>query len=120
MRGHRPRTDLGFDRAETRRTTSSRAGGPLVAYAAIAALIVALAMLAAIRPERGGSGAASADTVLLTLGETDRPADWDAFFARHPLPDDAIRQRIRAANEGAPTDVVCVPLEAGAAETGCR
>ena len=119
MRGRCPRTDLGFRASEARATPPPKVGGRLIAYAAIAVLVVAVAWLSAIRPERGGSHAASADAILLTMGETDRPADWDAFFARHPLPDDAIRQRIRAANEDAPTDVVCVPLEPGATEEGC-
>lgn len=120
MRGRRPRTDLGFRATETPVLDRRGAGGPILLYVLMAVAVVALALVSAVRPEPPGSGSASADAVLMTLGDDGRPASWDAFFERHPLPDDAIRERILASNEGAPADVVCVPLDAAAAETACQ
>ena len=79
-----------------------------------------LAAVTAVRPEGAGARVGSTEAVLMTLGDVDRPASWDAFFARHPLPGDAIRERIIASNAATPGDVVCVPLESGTADAACR
>ena len=119
MRGRRTRTSVGFRPTEAEPVRTVRTGGSLFVFAAISALVVSLALLSSLKGDERAAGASAARSILMTLGDTDRPADWDAFFARHPLPDDAIRSRIRDANEAAPGDVVCVPLEAEAADTAC-
>lgn len=120
MRGRRPRTDLGFRPAETRILGRAGASGPILLYVLIAAVIVALGLVSTVRPERAGSGGGSVEAVLMTMGDEGRSADWETFFARHPLPDDAIRARIVAANEATPGDVVCVPLDGEASDSTCR
>ena len=120
MRGRRPRTDLGFTPVDARGLGRVGASGPILLYLLMAVVIVGIALVTAVRPERAGSAAGSAEAVLMTLGDADRPSSWDAFFARHPLPDDAIRERIVAANEAAPADVVCVPLDSEIGGLACR
>ena len=119
MRGRRPRTDVGFSPVEARRLGRVGASGPILLYLLMAAAIVGVALVTAVKPERAGSGLGSGDAVLMTLGDTDRPPSWNAFFARHPLPDDAIRERIIASNEATPSDVVCVPLDSEASGSAC-
>lgn len=120
MRGRRPRADLGFQRLETRRLGAAAAGGAMLFYLLMASVIIVIAMVTAVRPERAGSSRASQEAVLMTLGDADRPSSWEDFFARHPLPDDAIRDRILSANEAIPADVVCVPLDAEVSDPDCR